>query len=447
MNSKYSKYVEPLFETSGNGFAEWFGYYNYSPIDSSGTRLICNRGNSEKWIINSESKILIGFYDLNTGEWNEVGETRAWNWQQGSLAHWLPGVGNENKLIFNIERNGHLASKIVDVVTGDSRFIDFPIYAIMPSGKKSIAIDLERSYWCRAYHYECVANSEKDGRVLSGDGIFEVNLETNSWRVIIPIQEVINADYHPEFDFYKHWVEHIMISPSGQKIAFLHRFSSIRDVNHYFTRLFVANSDGSCLELVHGWLDYEWSHFGWKDDESFIVYTYDYGTKLLNHPNANNKNVVNLSKNLSMKVLLINRLRSLTPQWILTIRRNKKQYYQLYEKNETYYLKKVIHLPFSFIDGHPSFAQKGDVVITDTYPDSSKWRHLVAYCPRTGIGVELARFKEAHLLGNAACDLHPKVIEDGNRIVLDTTYQGKHSMIVLSVDWYALKKKLQRSEK
>lgn len=64
-----------------------------------------------------------------------------------------------------------------------------------------------------------------------------------------------------------------MISPSSKRFCFLHRFSPIDNVYKYETRLFIADIDGHNLQLISGWESFSWSHFGWKNDDEFVIYT------------------------------------------------------------------------------------------------------------------------------------------------------------------------------
>ena len=93
------------------------------------------------------------------------------------------------------------------------------------SGKYSISLNYERCYWCRAYHYQSVKNPKYNVQVAEDDGIFKVNLETNTVKRIVKIQDVIAIDAPEDFKIAKHWLEHIMINKAGDRIVFLHRYS------------------------------------------------------------------------------------------------------------------------------------------------------------------------------------------------------------------------------
>ena len=440
-----SHYLKPIFETTGKE-AEWFGYYNYDTLNYDHTKMLCNRAKSEKSKITAHDGIEIGYYDLPSGEWHKIGESDSWNWQQGAMAQWLPGEGNEDKVIFNCSRNGHLTSRIVDIVTGKAKEIDWPIYGLTPDGKKSIALDLERSYWCRAYHYQSVANPEKDGRVLKSDGIYEIDLENNTKRILVDIEAIIALDPDADFAQMKHWVEHIMINPSGTRFCFLHRYSPIDNVLQYRTRICVANSDGSGLQVIPGWNTFMWSHFGWQGDDSFAIYTYKRPSFYKNFdvsskPNAKKSNRVSI-KAIVKKIAL--GVRNIISKSLMKSLMPKNSYYQHYvlDKSGRFQLETAWVKPYFDVDGHPSFTADGKYMLTDSYPDHNNNRRYIVYNTVTGKGLVVARMPENKLPGNSSCDLHPKLSRDNKYIVFDTTSSGKHSMMLFELNWNLIEKEL-----
>ena len=251
-----SKYITPVFETPCNT-GSWFGYYNYDTLNSSQIKMLSNRTLNDAMPIRKGMTIDVGYYDIASGLWNKIGETDSYNWQQGAMLQWLPGKNNENKVIFNTSDGKRNTAKIVDIVDKSERTIDWSIYGITPDGSKSISLQFERSHWCRAYHYESIADPLYEGQVIEQDGIFEIDLQNNTRKRIISIQDVIETDKEPYFDKAKHWLEHIMISPNGKRFCFLHRFT-VGSLNDYETRLFIADIDGTNLQIVPGWREFYW---------------------------------------------------------------------------------------------------------------------------------------------------------------------------------------------
>lgn len=439
---KATKYLTKIFETKSDTFSEWFGYYNYDTLNYNQTRMLCNRSKVDGVAPIKGMTIELGYYDIPSGRWHHIGESDSWNWQQGAMMQWLPGKGNENKVIYNTSNNGHLISIIHDIESGENKQINWAIYGITPDGKKSITLDLERSYWCRAYHYASVANKEKDGRIYHGDGIFELDLVANTRKRIISIDEIINTNYEEYFSNQKHWVEHIMISPDGKQFCFLHRFSPIDNVLRYETRLFIANIDGSNLQIIKDWEKFQWSHFGWKSENEFAIYTqtpYRY---------ANNGGVRHILKNNAWNIgafaqALFYSLTSRLPFELSSKIYGKIHCYQMYRSYESglFSLSKKLGSHILDIDGHPSFL-KEKYLITDSYPDKKGNQRLIIVNTENNKELIVAEFF-AYYKGNpASCDLHPKLCRNGLYVVVDTAFNERHHMMMFEFNWEIIKSKI-----
>ena len=440
---KLSDAAEIVFE-SDDRFSDWFGYYNYDPLNHNQTKMLCNRAPKDGIAPERGVEIELGYYEIQTGKWHHIGYSDSWNWQQGAMMQWIPGHGNENKVIYNCSRDGHLVSKIVDIVTRETRILNWPIYGLTPDGKKSITLNLERSYWCRAYHYESVINPAYDCLVPEDDGIFEIDLERNERRRIVSIQSIISKDYCPEFDQMKHWVEHIMVSNDGMRFCFLHRFSPEFNVNLYQTRLFVADIDGENLQIIDNWDKVDWSHFGWNGKD-FAIYTVQNNLvasayKDLGQASTNTLSIKQVIFRLAAKIS------RLLPASIRRALKGGKAYYQYYQLSDTgkYELSEVFDDPLFNIDGHPSFTNDNRYMITDSYPDDKQYQRLIVYDSETHQGMLLAKFYAYYHKNPASCDLHPKLSRCNDFVVVDSAYNARHHMVMIRLDWDKIKKQISR---
>lgn len=436
-----TKYLLEHFEAKDEKCAQWFGYYNYDTLNHDGTKMLCNKRLSESDDIGSDDQLELGYYDLITKEWHHIANTKAFNWQQGAMMQWLPGAGNENKVIFNCVDDGHIKSCIQDISTGESKILNWSIYGITPNGKKSIALDFERSYWCRAYHYYSVSNAEKDGRVLESDGIFEIDLENNSRKTLIDIKDIIALDSDPNFDLMKHWVEHIMISPSGTRFCFLHRFSSIDNVKSYQTRLIISNIDGSNMQVIPGWRNHLWSHFGWQKDDGFAIYSHKKISLGGSQQKASSVVKTN-SFNYKAKRYVIEIIKKFIPASIKhRVQNSGYQYYRLNTDGKFELMDTWGGYVFG-VDGHPSFTNDGKYMLTDSYPDENNMRRYIVYNTENKKSLIIAQMPENRTPGNAACDLHPKLSRNNNMVGFDNTSNGYHTLLLLGINWNEIKSKI-----
>ncbi|MBD5317018.1 MAG: hypothetical protein HDS11_05065 [Bacteroides sp.] len=432
-NKEYflSEYVTPVFNSCQPELTEWFGYYNYDPLSPDHSKMLMNRTSIEGIAISNDHSIEVGYYTLSDKQWHSVAKTDSFNWQQGAMLQWMPDSNNE--IIFNYSTDNHYAAKIIDIHSGKERIIDYPVYAIHPQGKFALGLDYERLYWCRAYHYQPIQKEHLNVKLLPGDGVFHIDLTTNTRRLLVDLKDVVAIDSDADFNDAKHWIEHVMISPDGTKFVFLHRFS-YGDVMSYGTRLCMANIDGSNLQVIKGWRNFGWSHFGWCGNDAFAIYTYiapKIGASTAK-PGIKQKPTLKTRLLTTCKTVA----KALVPKKLLNGMVGKASYYQFYQ-----IVDGVPRVTDKFskghlaIDGHPSFTKDGKYMITDTYSDKKGYQRLLIMNRQNKQSVVLGTFKAA-LRGNpASCDLHPKLSVDNNYVSIDTAHTGRHAMMLFKINW------------
>lgn len=86
----------------------------------------------------------LGLVDLATNDFIPLTLTRAWNFQQGCMAHWL-ATSPDSLIIYNDFREGKYMSVIMNVHTKkEIKTIPYPISAVSPNGKEAISINFSR---------------------------------------------------------------------------------------------------------------------------------------------------------------------------------------------------------------------------------------------------------------------------------------------------------------
>jgi hypothetical protein len=422
-----SKYVTIIFQTPET-FSHWFGYYNYSPMNSSGDKMLAHRVSFDGKPIEKDDIAEVGWFDMKSGKWNLISQTNAFNWQQGAMLQWL-NQGRNNEVIYNCANDTQFVSKVVNIEENTSRVILTPVYGVTKDAKSSVSIEFERSYWCRAYHYETIANKNWDVRVAKNDGIFHIDIETGNSYKIVSILDIINIDYEPYFENSKHWLEHIMINKSGTRFAFYHRFE---EGNGFRTRIFTANIDGTNLFLVKEWRENKWSHLGWKNDDEFVVF----GVKRLLVGNV----YQSVMKNSNIFGKIVKQVYTSIFAPFVTKRMHHKlasnTCYQLYKDKVgrigVYSKGELIN------DGHPSFTSDGRFMLTDTYEDAECYRHLLLYDINNDKVIKLGEFYSPFNSCNYRSDLHPRFSPDESHVIIDSAHSGKHQIAVLKVKWELL---------
>jgi len=117
----------------------WFGYYDKLEFDPGGRYVLGMEVDFEHRSPKPDDVIKVGMVDLQDNDrWIELGESRAWCWQQGCMLQWRPGSNTE--VLWNDRQADRFVCHLLDVTTGKRRTIPHPIYAVSPDGR-SVVID------------------------------------------------------------------------------------------------------------------------------------------------------------------------------------------------------------------------------------------------------------------------------------------------------------------
>ncbi len=78
-----------------------FGYYGICPWNRSGKYLLSWESPFQDHFPTQDEPAAIGLVDAQSGTFEKISETHAWNLQQGAMLHWNPL--NDNEFLYNIE--------------------------------------------------------------------------------------------------------------------------------------------------------------------------------------------------------------------------------------------------------------------------------------------------------------------------------------------------------
>lgn len=358
----------------------FFGYYNISPENSKKEIIFLSVNNEKKrGSINEPAKIK---YKASTGEVYQIASTKAWNWQQGCMLQWLPN--DDNYIIFNDYDAiaDKYISKVIDIEGKVIKKYNLPIYSICKSGEYALSLNFERLAKLRPdYGYF----NKKNNSILSDDhdGIWYLNLTNSKIKLIITIEQLKQLSSSITMEKAIHKVNHIDINPSGKRFIFLHRWLY---GGTKYTRLISSNLDGSELFILNG--DKMTSHCCWEDDAHILSYCYI----------ENKGNGYYRFKDLTNEVSLIS-------------------------KN----LAKV--------DGHPSISKDKRWLLSDTYPDKSKYSSAYLFNLKNEQLFNLGVFHQPlRYKGEKRIDLHPKWSHDNKRIFIESGHLNNRRLFQINLN-------------
>ncbi|WP_417389056.1 hypothetical protein [Gimesia sp.] len=246
----------------------WFGYYDKLQFDPSSRYVLGMEVAFEHRSPKADDVIKVGMVDLQDQDrWIELGESTAWNWQQGCMLQWLPG--SDSKVIWNDREQGQFVSRILDVKTGKGRTIASPVYSVSPDGKTAVTPDFSRIQDVRpGYGYPGFPDPHFKDLAPQDSGIFKVDLETGKKELILTLEEISRTGNIPrQQPDIKHYFNHLLFSPDGSRFITLHRWQYPNGKR--LSRMITANLDGSDVRVVvdNGFV----SHFIWRDPAHILT--------------------------------------------------------------------------------------------------------------------------------------------------------------------------------
>jgi hypothetical protein len=398
----------------------FFGYFDKSPwLALPGSDLVLAHETARHDQLPGPDDVAgIGYMDLQSGGgFTQVGESRAWNFQQGAMLQWVPGRGRQ--IVFNDRSGTRAIGVVLDLDSGRQRTLEGPIATLSHDGRTALGVNFGRLNLASAgYGYAGVEDAFAQEACPSGDGIWTVDLETGRARLLLSMRDVASFGEHGDVPGAFHWFNHLLFNPSDHRFCFLHRFRNPAGTT--YTRLLTCNRDGSGLRVLLGGMA---SHFDWRTEDELVIWAGE--RKLLD------STVHGAARKLPVGQMLRFVYRALGKPRFLKQRLLKDHYLVLNDRLGT---KQVLSHPLLSSDGHCSFSPDRKWMVTDTYPDRSRRTCLMLYKWETGEAFEVAWATSPPELEDAVrCDLHPRWSTDGKRICIDSADDGHRQMHVLDV--------------
>lgn len=358
-----------IVEISQKGHHCYFGYYDKSPINLSGTR-VAYLDVLDKSVPGKNANVCI--YDLNSKKNKVIGHTTAWNWQQGCMLQWI----SDTQVSYN-KYDKALGTYVTMIVNIDdascSKKINRAAYFYNAQHTKFLSLNFYRlDLYAKGYGYPYPVDSMD----LDKDGIWEVDVQTNTSKLILSLQQVI--DYKAkDYKNLQHYINHVAYTPDEKSIIFIHRWQ-IKG-GEFVSRLLLYHLDTHTIETL---LDNDHvSHYCWKDKNTLFIY-------------ATNEEL-------------------------------KKGYMEI--NIATKKVELVEGLPQE--DGHPSFSHHKKLILTDTYPNHGRKQYIFLFDREKQILEVLdSLWSPFRYFNDERCDLHPRWSYDDKYVCVDNTASGFRSL-------------------
>lgn len=377
-----NRYLEEKWLIDFTGYHTFRGYYDLNYLSADKTKFLVHRlpVNANN---NRDISCEIGYVDMTTGDFHKVAETHAWCWQQGSRLRWHPV--EHNCIIFNDADQDGYCAKILDVDSGKCvQKIPSPLYDVTPDFSYGLTLNYSRLQRLRpGYGYNFFDDATKNESAPQNDGIWRVDLNNNSKKMLFSLGELAQKIDSPEK--YIHYLNHISVSPDGKKFFFFHIYKE-KDSKNWKTVLYLSDINGENLKALEG--TDRVSHYCWCNNDEIMV----------------------------------------------TCRKeNGEEYYCLFNLKSG--VKTIIDNQDLSTDGHPNRIGQTAWYLTDTYPLKYSCQKIKMFRLGEEHAVTVASFyHDYRLRGEKRCDLHPSITHDGQLVSVDTTFQnGRRAIMLMSL--------------
>jgi hypothetical protein len=240
----------------------WFGYYDKLQFDPSGRYVLGMQVGFEHRNPGPDDVVKVGMVDLEDDDrWIELGESRAWCWQQGCHLQWRPG--SDREVLWNDRQDGKFVAVVLDVKSKKKRILPKPIDNLSLDGQWALGVDFSRIRDFRAgYGYAGIPDPNREIATPEDSGVYKIHLDSGEWKMLVSCAQAAKVGpQHPGVKpGSRRYINHVQWSPDGKRFMFLERPS---------TRLMTAAADGADLRVVC----FDASHYTWRDEKRLCVWS------------------------------------------------------------------------------------------------------------------------------------------------------------------------------
>ena len=376
----------------------WFGYYDKLQFSPSGRYVLANEVDFEHRSPTPGDVIRVGVADTGSDDrWRELGMSRAWNWQQGCMLQWIPG--SKASVLWNDRAGDRFVCHILDVGASERRTIPAPVYALSPDGRWGVRPDFRRLNDTRpGYGYGGIPDPRPNVPAPDDDGLWRVDLATGKEELVFSFADAARIAFERpagidltgatagvDLARSKHWFNHLLVSPDGARLIFLHRWRGPGDRN-YLTRMFTIRSDGTDPYILDPYG--KTSHFIWRDPQTVLAWAW--------HPSH---------------------------AWGFYLYTDKTNRVELVGGGAM------------TENGHCTYLPGNQWILNDTYPDKAKReQHVYLYHVASGRRVPLGSFASPpEYTGEWRCDTHPRFSPDGRKVTIDSPHRGGRQVYLIDI--------------
>jgi hypothetical protein len=349
--------------TKGRPAYTGFWFYDGLQFDPSGRYALAMKVSFQNRDVTPADRGEIGYIDLaDKNKWTKIGQTAAWNWQQGCRLQWR---GRSQEIVWNdlADDGSHFVCRAYDFRTGARRTLPRAIYDVSRDGAFALTHDFQRMRHGKSTNYVAIPDRYESQIAPAQIGIEKMDMNTGRVEFLISLERMAKIAFPRGYEgktnlyfFREGW------NPAGTRfIAFLKNADQAT-----YTGGWSISADGKDVR----WFYMTPSHHTWLDDETIL----------------------------------------------------EGRYFTLYKDDGSGKPRRVADV--GSVDFDPTILPGGQWVLGDTYPIAG-YQHVFLYHRPSGLFVPLAKLKNTVQEGSDyRVDIHARTSRDGRTVCIDATHEG-----------------------
>jgi len=340
-----------------------FWFYDGLQFDESGRHVLAMRVDFQERDVTSSDHGEIGVIDLqDNNKWTQIGQTMAWNWQQGCRLTWR---ARSNEILWNdlADDGSHFVCRAFDFQTRQQRTLPRPIYDVSRDGDFALTHNFERMRHGKSTNYVGISDRFENEVAPADIGVEKMDMQTGKVEFLISLKRMSEIAFPQGYQaatnlyfFREGW------NPSGTRFI---TFLKNADKPPY-TGGWSVSADGQDVRFFY----LTPSHHAWLDDDTIL-------------------------EGRHLKIYRDNTSSNPTP------------------------LADV-----GSVDFDPTVLPGGQWFLLDTYPLEG-YQHVVLYHRGTRLFVPLAKLKNTAQVGtDFRVDIHARTSRDGRTVCIDASHEA-----------------------
>jgi hypothetical protein len=246
----------------------FFGYIGHTktiPWNKSGRYLLALQTDFQDHMPKPDEAAGIALLDAqNNYRPKQIEQTRAWNFQQGTMMCWNP-LAEETQFFFNDRdpKTNEVFCVLFDISKGTNgeriaeyRYSDTPIgnCSVAHHGRWFLAANYGRLARLRAVTGYPEARDWTVGQIgqPTNDGIFKVDIATKEKQLLVSLKQLADAleKKYPKVQGQELFINYVLCNSDDSRFLFFARADFDNKEGKRVDGFFVVNSDGTGLKLV-----------------------------------------------------------------------------------------------------------------------------------------------------------------------------------------------------